>query len=57
MSDLFKRVRNYLCLSFTSANSRLQVQRVGTYVQTSDRCLKTFTSVVVNILKVNYFDH
>ena len=53
MSDLTKRVRNYLCLLFTSTKSCLQVQRVGTYVKTSDRCLEVLTSV----LKVNYFDH
>jgi len=57
MSNLIKRVRNYLCLSFASAESCLQVQRVGTYVKTSDRCLETLTSVVLHILKVNYFDH
>ena len=33
MSDLIKRVRNYLCLLFTSTISCLQVQRVGTYVK------------------------
>jgi hypothetical protein len=53
MLDLIKRVRNYLCLLFTSTKSCLQVQRIGTYVKTSDRCLETLTSV----LKVNYFDH
>ena len=57
MSNLIKKVRNYLCLSFTSAKSCLQVQRDGSYVKTSDRCLATFTSVVLHILKVNYFDH
>ena len=57
MSDLIKRVRKYLCLSFTSTKSCLQVQWVDTYVKTSDRCLETFTSVVLPMLKVNYFDH
>ena len=57
ISNLIKRTRDYLCLSFTSANSYLQVQRVGTYVKISNMCLETFTSVVLHIIKVNYFDH
>jgi hypothetical protein len=49
MWDLIQRVRNYLCLLFNSTKSCLQVQGVGTYVKTSDRCLETFTSVVLHI--------
>ena len=57
MSNLIKKVRNYLCYRSLQPNRVYKSRELVPTYKTSDGCLETFTSVVLHILKVNYFDH